>query len=84
MEPVKYSLADWRKEIAFYLTKSGITKPVRGRPSNSLEGELQRVKRRRLVTSTPKDVRLDKFGHWARFQDKKGRCKIPHYTGTTF
>ncbi|XP_025198810.1 piggyBac transposable element-derived protein 2-like [Melanaphis sacchari] len=82
-EPIKYTLADWRKELAFCLTKTGVVRKSRGRPS-LLEGELQNVKIRRPTTSTPKDVRQDMLGHWPRFQDKKGRCKIPYCTGTTF
>lgn len=70
MEPIKYTLADWRKELAFFLTKIGVIKKSRGRPS-SLEGELKNVKKRRSTTSTPKDVRQDMLGHWPRFKDKK-------------
>jgi hypothetical protein len=83
MEPVKYTLADWRKELAFCLTKTDVIRKSRGRPS-LLEAELQNVKKRRPTTSTPKDVRKDMLGHWPRFQDKKGRCKIPNCTRTTF
>lgn len=89
-EHVKYTLLGWRREIAFCLTKSGVTYNqlvdvdlTRRRTSKSKK-EKKTFTSTLCVTSTPKDVRLDMFGHRARFQDKKGRRKISHCTGTTF
>ncbi|KAL0852114.1 hypothetical protein ABMA28_000354 [Loxostege sticticalis] len=79
------NLGTFRLEVAetlCLLGKKNETK--RGRPSNSLEAEIQMKRRKCLSQVAPvKDVRLDQVAHWPVFCDKSNRCKMPKCTGFT-
>ncbi|KAL4152918.1 hypothetical protein QTP88_000751 [Uroleucon formosanum] len=79
--PVQFELADWRKKIAYSLTKSGDFKNQRGRRSISIE--TKRASTRALAMHPTRAVRTDGVGHSQIRADKQGRCKFPKCNGYT-
>nr|XP_050033781.1 piggyBac transposable element-derived protein 2-like [Dermacentor andersoni] len=54
----------------------------RGRPSLSVEGELEKKKRRGPAAPTPNaEVRQDNVGHWPEVSQQRQRCKMPGCKG---
>lgn len=82
-EPVKYTLVEWRKDLAFTLTRQGFQKSTRGRRSTSFEQSLKKINRTRPTVRPTKDVRLDKCDHFPKTDGKRGRCKYPNCSGYT-
>lgn len=82
-EPVKYTLVEWRKDLAFTLTRQGFQKSTRGRRSTSFEQSLKKINRTRPTVRPTKDVRLDKCDHFPKTDWKRGRCKYPNCSGYT-
>ncbi|KAF0755382.1 piggyBac transposable element-derived protein 2-like [Aphis craccivora] len=80
--PMQFELADWRKNIAYSLTKSGDFKNQRGRRSISIE--TRRASTRALVMHPTRAVRTDGVGHSQIRADKRGRCKFPKCNGYTW
>lgn len=57
----------------------------RGRPSSSIQLEIDLKKRRNDAQPPPaKDVRQDQIAHWGIWTDKQQRCKYPNCNGFTF
>ncbi|KAL4126737.1 hypothetical protein QTP88_010946 [Uroleucon formosanum] len=75
-EPVKYTLVEWRKDLAFTLTRQGFQKSTRGRRSTSFEQSLKKINRTRPTVRPTKDVRLDKCDHFPKTDGKRGRCPL--------
>ncbi|XP_015376602.1 PREDICTED: piggyBac transposable element-derived protein 4-like [Diuraphis noxia] len=80
--PVQFELADWRKKIAYSLTKSGDFKNQRGRRSISIE--TKRASTRALAMHPTRAVRTDGVGHSQIRANKRGRCKFPKCNGYTW
>lgn len=80
--PMQFELADWRKNIAYSLTKSGDFKNQRGRRSISIE--TRRASTRALAMHPTRAVRTDGVGHSQIRADKRGRCKFPKCNGYTW
>jgi len=77
----QYTLAGWRKDLAYTLSKFGELRPTKGRRSNSLE---LKIKSTRPQSFRPtKDIRTDMISHWQNLVDKRGRCKFPGCKGFT-
>lgn len=54
----------------------------RGRPSLSVEAELEKKKRRGPAAPTPNvEVRHDNVGHWPEVAPQRQRCKMPGCKG---
>lgn len=54
----------------------------RGRPSLSVDAEIEKKKKRGPVATTPhREVRQDSVGHWPEVAQKRQRCKMPGCTG---
>ncbi|XP_060870286.1 piggyBac transposable element-derived protein 3-like [Metopolophium dirhodum] len=81
-KPSKYTLVDWRKSLAYTLTRIGFVQtPTRGRPS--LESSLKKQNRTRPTQRPTQDIRTDNIGHYINHIEKKGRCKFPNCKGYT-
>ncbi|KAL4100994.1 hypothetical protein QTP88_021015 [Uroleucon formosanum] len=80
--PVQFEVADWRKKIAYSLTKSGDFKNQRGRRSISIE--TKRASTRASAMHPTCAVRTDGVGHSQIRADKRGRCKFPKCNGYTW
>ncbi|XP_047126408.1 piggyBac transposable element-derived protein 2-like [Hydra vulgaris] len=78
-------LMAFKLEIADALCREGkdMTAKKRGRPSTSMEAELQRKKKRGPAKPVPtQDVRTDSVGHWPAHGVRQ-RCKRPGCKGQT-
>lgn len=76
--------AQFRAEIAYNLCNIRSATTKRGRPSNSLEKEIDNKRRRGPMKHLPPtEVRADQTGHWPMMIDKKMRCKLPNCKGFT-
>jgi len=80
-KPSKYTLVDWRKSLAYTLTRIGFVQTTRGRPS--LESNLKKKNRSRPTPRPTQDIRTDNIGHYINHIEKKGRCKFPNCKGYT-
>ncbi|XP_040072936.1 piggyBac transposable element-derived protein 2-like [Ixodes scapularis] len=79
-------LLKFRLGIAEALCKQGkdLSSKKRGRPSGSLQAQLEMKKRRGPTSHIPnEDVRTDSTGHWPVVKDTRQRCKKPGCKGHT-
>lgn len=75
----QYTLAGWRKDLAYTLPKFEEIRLTKERRSNSLE---LKIKSTRPQPFRPtKDIRTDMILHWQNLVDKQGRCKFPGCKG---
>jgi len=77
----KFTLAGWRKDLAYTLCKIGEVRPKKGRPSTPLQNKITSTRPQSFRPS--KDVRIDQTSHWPIRMDKRGRCKYPNCKGFT-
>jgi hypothetical protein len=77
----KFTLAGWRKDLAYTLCKIGEVRPKKGRPSTPLQNKITSTRPQSFRPS--KDVRIDQTSHWPIRIDKRGRCKYPNCKGFT-
>ncbi|XP_050313668.1 piggyBac transposable element-derived protein 3-like [Anthonomus grandis grandis] len=74
--------AEFRAEVANYLCAVRSVVIKRGRPSSSLQNNIdEKRKRGPMKHVPPMEVRADQIGHWAVLQDAKMRCKYPKNLG---
>lgn len=76
--------AEFRAEVANYLCAVGSVATKRGRPSSSLQNDIdEKRKRGPMKHVPPMEVRADQIGHWPVIQEAKMRCKYPKCKGFT-
>lgn len=80
--PVEFELPDWRKNIAYSLTKSGVFQNHRGRRSTYIK--TRKASTRALTMHPTRAVRTDSVGHSQLRANKRGRCKFPKCNGYTW
>ena len=81
----KKSHFNFKTEIAEAFCKEGKTfLKKKGRPSSSVEQEFEKKARRGPAKPIPgENVRKDQVGHFPKYLEKKGRCKMPQCKGIT-
>lgn len=82
--PSRMTQWEFRLQIAETLCLIGTsTEKKRGRPSSSqLEHEIEAKRQRGPTAHLPtKNVRLDEFAHWIKYEKTRQRCKLPTCKG---
>jgi hypothetical protein len=79
------SLLDFKSSVTACLCKQNKEgQRKRGRPSSSVECEIQLKKKMGPSASLlKKEARMDGMSHWPKFTEKRGRCKKHGCTGAS-